>query len=325
MGENTTLVVADREYPVDFAISAWTHAKHSRSQSEETRRKYSATLDDFRRTVRATMAGYDLFTAPTTDLATLAQAWGFSTPTVRTKRKPAPATVALRLACVSSFYLYCRRMGYTKADNPIERVERQKVETYAAAQPLAAETVAQAMAAIETHTTIGRRDKALLAVALSTGRRLSEVAQLLLSDIDDADRRSLVVTFRRAKGGKIMMDRLPTPVSALLCTVIADRQRDGAGDGDPVWISTSGPLEMRGSMLSIRGIERIAAKRLGVSTFHSTRHTFAHAMEDAGAKVSDIQARLGHSNIATTGRYLAALRSAENPFGDRVAAMLGLE
>jgi hypothetical protein len=47
-------------------------------------------------------------------------------------------------------------------------------------------------------------------------------------------------------------------------------------------------------------------------------------MEDAGAKVSDIQGRLGHSSLATTGRYLAALRSAENPHGEKVADLLGL-
>jgi integrase len=47
-------------------------------------------------------------------------------------------------------------------------------------------------------------------------------------------------------------------------------------------------------------------------------------MEDAGAKISEIQARLGHSSLATTGRYLAALRSAENPQAEKVAEMLGL-
>ena len=40
---------------------------------------------------------------------------------------------------------------------------------------------------------------------------------------------------------------------------------------------------------------------------HALRHTFAKAMEDSGAKVSKIQARLGHSILATMGRYLAAL------------------
>jgi integrase len=48
-----------------------------------------------------------------------------------------------------------------------------------------------------------------------------------------------------------------------------------------------------GDALSIRSIANICERWLGVSTVHSLRHTFARGMEDAGAKVSDIQARLG--------------------------------
>jgi integrase len=49
------------------------------------------------------------------------------------------------------------------------------------------------------------------------------------------------------------------------------------------------------------------------------------ALEDAGAKVSEIQARLGHESLATTGRYLAALRPDENPHADALAALFGLD
>src|SRR5262245_41552287 len=75
--------------------------------------------------------------------------------------------------------------------------------------------------------------------------------------------------------------------------------------------------------LSARSLETIARQRLGVY-FHALRHTFARTIEDTGAKVSEIQGRLGHASLATIGRYLAALRSAENPHGDRVADLLGL-
>ena len=40
--------------------------------------------------------------------------------------------------------------------------------------------------------------------------------------------------------------------------------------------------------------------------------------------MSDIQARLGHESLATTGHYLAALKRAENPQADAVAEILGL-
>ena len=47
-------------------------------------------------------------------------------------------------------------------------------------------------------------------------------------------------------------------------------------------------------------------------------------MEYAEAKLSDIQARLGHSSIAKTGEYLVAMRSDENPYCADVAAGLGI-
>jgi site-specific recombinase XerD len=47
-------------------------------------------------------------------------------------------------------------------------------------------------------------------------------------------------------------------------------------------------------------------------------------MEEAGAKVSEIQAKLGHESLATTGRYLAQLRSAENKHGKQLEVMFGI-
>lgn len=91
----------------------------------------------------------------------------------------------------------------------------------------------------------------------------------------------------------------------------------------PVWVSLS--RRNRGQALGIQTIADICQRRLGTSQVHSLRHTFARMMEDAGVKVSDIQARLGHESLATTGRYLAALRRAENPHTDELAARLGLE
>ena len=48
-----------------------------------------------------------------------------------------------------------------------------------------------------------------------------------------------------------------------------------------------------------------------MSQVHALRHTFAKSMEEAGAKVSAIQARLGHTSLAVTGCYLARLNQSE--------------
>ena len=68
----------------------------------------------------------------------------------------------------------------------------------------------------------------------------------------------------------------------------------------------------------------ICEKRVGARQVHALRHTFARALEDAGAKVSEIQAQLGHESLDTTGRYLARLHQAELRHHARLAAMYGL-
>ena len=70
-------------------------------------------------------------------------------------------------------------------------------------------------------------------------------------------------------------------------------------------------------------LENICRDRLGVN-FHGLRHTFARTMEHTGANVSEIQSRLGHSSLQTTGRYLVALRLAENSHAEQLAVLLGL-
>ena len=90
----------------------------------------------------------------------------------------------------------------------------------------------------------------------------------------------------------------------------------------PIWVALSRNRPNRPA-LSVRSLETICHERLGIH-FHGLRHMFARTMEDAGAKASEIQGRLGHSSLATTGRYLAALRSAENPHAEAIADLLGL-
>jgi site-specific recombinase XerD len=45
----------------------------------------------------------------------------------------------------------------------------------------------------------------------------------------------------------------------------------------------------------------------------------------AGATLPELQARLGHESLATTGIYARALSSDENPHADKIAEMLGIE
>ena len=75
----------------------------------------------------------------------------------------------------------------------------------------------------------------------------------------------------------------------------------------------------------MRTLNKICDARLKVSKVHSLRHTFADAMEESGAKLTEIRDRLGHSNSATTDKYLQKLRRAKNRHADTIAHMFGFD
>lgn len=95
-------------------------------------------------------------------------------------------------------------------------------------------------------------------------------------------------------------------------------------EGRPIWISLAVRNGTFGRPLSLRAIATICEQRMGTSKVHALRHTFARGLEDAGAKVSEIQARLGHEDLGTTGRYLAQLQQGENRHLGRLSALYGL-
>lgn len=267
-------------------------------------------------------------------------AQGYASQPVQTPYGPrtiAPSTANLRLAVLSSFYAYALRQGLLHGENPIPRVERRKVQAYAHARPLNYGDLAAQLDAIDRTTPAGLRDYAVLVLALYTGRRLSELAAMRQGDLV-VRKTQVEITWPRCKGGKVMHDDLPLrgeagiAAQALLAWLgwlaqdapAPEQHAVGFRRPDaPVWISLA-RNGTYGQPLSIRSIATICEERLGTSKVHALRHTFARALEDAGAKVSDIQARLGHASLDTTGRYLAQMHQGENPYLTRLASLYGI-
>lgn len=302
-----------RAAALDDVIDAWLASKANKSGSVKTERAYGDTMRSFRAYLHTKELDLD---ADPRVVARWVQEWAG-------RDKPAPATFNQRLAIISSFYIYVRKQGLYEAENPISRAERRTVQAYADAQALTPDEVSIKIASIDRSYLDGQRDHALLSVALTTGRRVAELAAMRWQNIHIANDR-VTLTFERAKGGKVMRDQLDVRIGKALLAYIVQVYGPRLGElapNAPIWVncSTNGT---RGA-LSARSLEEIAHKRLGVH-FHALRHTFARGLEDAGAKVSQIQARLGHASLATTGRYLAALRSAENPHAARLVDLFGL-
>jgi integrase len=265
-------------------------------------------------------------------------------------RHVAAATVNLRLAVLSSFYEYATRHDLLRGTNPIARVKRRRVTAYAGAHPIANDALRTALAAIDVGADDGLRDYALLVVALTTGHRVAELAAMRLEHLRIGER-TVVIDWPRCKGGKQMQSVLPRGgvrgeaadalVAWMLCLARWQQERQGDADAArravvpapaqmpappperPVWVSLS-DNGTAGHPLTPRTLSRICARRVGTSKVHALRHTFARTMEDANAKVSEIQAALGHADLGTTGRYLAQLHQGENRHLGALSSRYGL-
>lgn len=303
---------------LDTCIGAWLHAKHARSESQKTATAYKDTLADFRHLLQE--AGHDLDSDPTI-VAPLAQGWAA---TSKQASRVTPNTYNQRLAILSSFYKYAIKHEVLVA-NPIERVERRVVRKEHAAQALAPAAVSKGLKAIDRQTPEGKRDHALLQVALATGRRVGELAAMRYGHLTWAGT-TVIVRWPRCKGNKTMTDTLPTKTTAALLEylhAIYGKDLTGLGGDAPIWVSFSD--RNQGQAVSTRTLQRICDAHFHTSKFHATRHTWAVTMHKTGARLADIGRGLGHSNLKTTSDYLEEQLSHENPYAETLEEAFGFE
>jgi integrase len=319
----TTIVESNH---IDLAIAGWLDA-HSRSA--KTLKAYADTINQFRLELRR--IGHDLDSDIRT-IAMVAQRFASFTRNPH-KEQASKSTRNLRLAILSSFYEYAlARYLLAPMDdqghiaNPLKIVTREKIEPYQGIHWLEPEEALAALQKIDRSTDLGKRDYALLAILLNTGRRLKEVVSLEWRHVRFKGQR-ITLTFEHCKRGKTMIDTLNVGNSRALLTWLHAYYGPELASLDkhaPLWVTLSRNTEQAGQPLGIQGIQQVCGKYLEAHT-HITRHTFSQLMIRAGATLPELQARLGHESLATTGIYARALSSDENPHADKIAAMLGIE
>ncbi len=205
-----------------------------------------------------------------------------------------PSSVYRTLSAVKSLFAFGHRLGYLPFD--VAAPLRLPALREKLAERILEETDVLKMIALENMP----RNKAILLTFYASGFRVAELCSLKWNDLQSRDKAGQLTVF--GKGAKTRTVLIPQTVWNTLQALRGD-----ASDNAPVFKSRK-----KGGHLDESQVWRIvskAAKRAGLEkavSCHWLRHAHASHSLDRGAPIHLVQATLGHSSIATTGKYLHA-------------------
>jgi site-specific recombinase XerD len=215
------------------------------------------------------------------------------------------ATRNCRLAAIRGFVEHLLRHDVSRAEQ-YRRIlaVRAKRASIRAVQYLEPEHVRILLEQPDRRTPAGQRDHALLLFLYNTGARISEALGITAADLHlDRPRHARI----RGKGSKERMCPLWRETATALSRVVSV----GEGTGGPIFRNAGGgPLSRDGAAYLLSKYANLAAKKVPALrrrriSPHVLRHSCAVALLQAGVDLTVIRDYLGHSSVATTGRYIA--------------------
>ena len=150
------------------------------------------------------------------------------------------------------------------------------------------------------------RDRALVALWVSTAARASELLGARCGDVDPG--RQLVTVVRK---GSRSLQQLPASPDAFVWLRLYQSEIDQGiptGPDDPLWWTRRRPFRPL-TYHAARAMFARASAALGANwTLHDLRHTAAYRMaRDSALPLADVQWVLGHAHLSTTQLYLTPM------------------
>jgi integrase/recombinase XerD len=152
----------------------------------------------------------------------------------------------------------------------------------------------------------GLRNKVLLIVLYRCGLRISEAIGIRSSDYNSSEGTIRII----GKGNKMRVVGLDSQTKLNLDLWMSKRKEIGInGVGNPPIFCGISKMNFGKPIQSVyvRNLLKRLGKAAGIEKRmnpHNFRHSFAHDLLNEGIGLKHIQVSLGHSNIATTSRYL---------------------
>ena len=213
------------------------------------------------------------------------------------RRGLAPRSIARALVSIRSFFDHLVDSG-DRPDNPCANLSAprlwRKLPTV-----LSESEVESILAAPDTSTPLGLRDKAMLELLYATGLRVSELVGLELAQLR-VDQGFIVV---RGKGDKERVVPFGDSAEAWLDRYLRRARPElHQGRHERIFVNgRGGPLSRQGFWKRLRGYGRVCG--IAKVSPHVIRHSFATHLLDHGADLRSVQMMLGHADVSTTQIY----------------------
>ena len=209
-------------------------------------------------------------------------------------------SIARILSGVRSFYKFLVLDGYLEQD-PTELLESPKIGKHLP-EVLSVEEIDAIEGIIDVSTPEGQRDRAAIEMLYSCGLRVSELCNLLLSDLY-LDEGFLRVT---GKGNKQRLVPISERAIHELKSWFAFRNSINIKPGEEDYVFISAARKKHLSRITVFHNIKVYAEQAGIQKTispHTFRHSFATHLLEGGANLRAIQTMLGHESISTTEIY----------------------
>ena len=209
------------------------------------------------------------------------------------------SSAARRVSSLKRFYRWCVRERKIETD-PTLRLDPPK-RTPRFPKTLSEGDVDALLAAPDTRTDLGLRDRAMLEVLYATGLRVSELVSLRIFEVDLNGN----VVRTMGKGQKQRLVPLGEEAAAWIAKYLRERKKTTS---DTLFITARGSGMTRQAfwhLIRRYGARAIPGKKLSP---HVLRHAFATHLINHGADLRVVQLLLGHADISTTQIYTHVAR-----------------
>ena len=227
-------------------------------------------------------------------------------------RKGRASSAARRVSTLKRFYQYCLRERRIKADPTLKLDPPKRAPRFP--KSLSEHDVEALLAAPDTTTPMGLRDRAMLELLYATGLRVSELVAVKIFEVNlDAG-----VVRAMGKGSKERLVPLGEEAAEWISAYLKERK----GKSATLFLTNRGAGMTRQAfwhLIKRYGAKAIPGKKLSP---HVLRHAFATHLINHGADLRVVQLLLGHADISTTQIYthvarerLKALHAKHHPRG----------